>query len=86
MAKFKDEQGKEVSVGKSLNDAGIKTTTYAGFSQDFTDWSLGLVTEITPKPTSIDPSKTKLLREVSNTEHIAMERFEHVIIYPSPGN
>lgn len=86
VAKFKDEQGKEVSVGKSLNDAGIKTTTYAGFSQDFTDWSLGLVTEITPKPTSIDPSKTKLLREVSNTEHIAMERFEHVIIYPSPGN
>jgi hypothetical protein len=84
VAKFKDEQGKEVSIGKALNEAGVKTTTYAGFTQDFTDWSLGLVTEITPKPTSIDPGKTKLLREVPNTESLTMDRFEHVIIYPSP--
>lgn len=84
VAKFKDDQGNEVSIGKILTDAGIKTTTYAGFTQDFTDWSLGLVTEITPEPTSIDPSKTKLLREVPNTESMQMDRFEHVIIYPSP--
>lgn len=85
IANFKDDHDQAVSVASLLKKQGISTRAFAGFTQDFIEPSLGLVTEVTPRPTSLDPSRTKLLREVPNSLGMQMDRFDNVIIYPSAG-
>ncbi|MBS1992877.1 MAG: hypothetical protein JSS83_20310 [Cyanobacteria bacterium SZAS LIN-3] len=85
MANFKDDQNRNVSVASKLMDRHTSVQAFAAFNQDFTDTSLGLVTEITPRPLTFDPSKTRLLGEVPNTYGLQMNRFDNVIVYPSPG-
>jgi len=82
VAKFQDGD-QEVSLAASLSARNISAKTFASFSQDFTEPTLGLVTEIVPKALSFDPSQTKHLREVPNTFGMQMDRFENVIVYPS---
>jgi len=83
MANFQDENGR-VSLASKLGDKGVSAKAFASFTQDFTDPSLGLVTEVTPKPLTFDPAKTRLLGEVPNTYGLQMNRFDNVIVYPSP--
>ncbi|MBU6455185.1 MAG: hypothetical protein KGS72_25670 [Cyanobacteria bacterium REEB67] len=84
IAHFKDEQGQSVDVVSRLKSRGVSSEAYAGFSQDFTDWTLGLVTGVTPRPLTFDPAKTSLLRDVPNTVGMPMKMFDNVIVYPSP--
>jgi len=83
IANFQDVNG-QVSVASKLAEKGVNARAFASFTQDFTDPSLGLVTEITPKPLTFDPAKTRLLGEVPNTYGLQMNRFDNVIVYPSP--
>jgi hypothetical protein len=85
VANFKDDQGQSVSVASLLAAKGVSARAFASFTQDFTDWSLGFVTEITPTPLSFAPGQTKLLKDVSNTHGFLMDSFDNVIVYPSPG-
>ena len=84
IANFKDDQNQTVSVATQLASKGVSARAFASFSQDFTDTSLGLVTGVTAKPASFDPNQTKLLKEVPNTFGLSMDRFDNVIVYPSP--
>jgi hypothetical protein len=84
IAHFRDDQGQSVDVVSRLKDRGVSSEAYAGFTQDFTDWTLGLVTGVTPRPLTFDPAKTSLLRDVSNTMGMPMQMFDNVIVYPSP--
>jgi hypothetical protein len=85
IANFKDDQGNTVSVASQLAAQGVSARAFAGFTQDFVEPSLGLVTQVTARPTSLEPSRTKLLREVPNSLGMQMDRFDNVIIYPSAG-
>jgi len=83
MANFQDVGG-SVSLASKLAEKGVSARAFASFTQDFTDPSLGLVTEIAPKPLTFDPAKTRLLGEVPNSYGLQMNRIDNVIVYPSP--
>ena len=73
----------EVSVGRSLNDAGIATKSVADFSQDFDKFSPSAITQLIDQPVLLKPEQTPALRTILNNERMQMDRFDRVIVYPS---
>ena len=82
LSNFQDVNGALVSVSSELSKQGIAAKTFAEFSQDYTQPSLGLATGLVAQPLVFKPINTARLKEVVNTSNMPMARFDNIILYP----
>ena len=84
LVSFRDDAGTKQGLSTELAKRNIQSDSFATITQDFYRPSIGLVTEIISNPTAFAPAQTRYLKDLPDTIDIPLERFDNVIIYPSP--